>query len=339
MPYSKKETVRIFLPLIIIICIVIIGVLGYMIIEHYRFLDALYMTVISITTAGYSEIRPLSDAGRVFTILLLISSFSTFAFALATITRYIVSGEMGIYFKMKKIMKSIDQLDDHVVLCGFGRNAQQAATILQNQNVPFVVIENQKEMLDSWMQHHSKLLFVKGDATNDDVLMEAGITRARAILSTLPDDADNVYIVLSAKSLNPHLKVISRASTQSSAAKLKKAGADNVIMPYKIGGTHMANLVSKPDVIEFIDFLSGEEGGSINIESVDYETLPDSIKDRTLREIMDWKKTGVNCIGIKDEQGRYVINPPDDVIISRGMKVMVLGTMNQIHAMKDNVDH
>src|SRR3982750_1426073 len=167
--------------------------------------------------------------------------------------------------------------------------------------------------------------------------MEAGVERAKALITTLPTDADNLFIVLSARSLNPHLQIISRASESNSISKLKKAGADNVIMPDRIGGAHMATLVTKPDVIEFIDYLSGEEGESINMESVAYDQLPDPIKDKSLHDIMNWRKTGVNCIGIKSAEGKFIISPLEDTVISKGMKVIVLGTRWQIEQMKGNL--
>jgi voltage-gated potassium channel len=143
---------------------------------------------------------------------------------------------------------------------------------------------------------------------------------------------------LSARSLNEHLQIISRASSPGSMIKLKKAGANSIIMPDKIGGKHMATLVSKPDVVEFIDFLSGEEGESINIEAIAYEMMPEDLRNKTLKEIMDWKKTGVNCIGVKNTDGKFLINPPKDTLITQGMKVIVLGTQQQIINMKLNVD-
>ncbi|HXL56733.1 MAG TPA: NAD-binding protein, partial [Chitinophagaceae bacterium] len=191
---------------------------------------------------------------------------------------------------------------------------------------------------NEWLENDSSLVYIHADATDDDALIRAGIQKARALIITLPADADNVFIVLSARSLNPQLQIISRASQQSSEPKLKKAGADNVIMPDKIGGIHMATLVSKPDVIEFIEYLSSEEGESISLESVDYGRLPPELKDKTLKVIMDWKKTGVNCIGIKETDGKFIINPPEDTIIAQGMKVIVLGTKQQIESMKHNVE-
>lgn len=308
-----------------------------MIIEKSNLLDALFMTTISITTVGYGEVIPLSDAGKWFTIFLLITSWGTFAFAISRITQFVISGEINHYFKLRKLMKDINQLKDHVILCGYGRNGHQAARILEAHRVPFIVIEKDEHLMQKVEAEGEKLLHLEGDSTDDDMLRMAGIDRAKALITTLPVDAQNVFIVLSARALNPHIQIISRASEASSVSKLKKAGANNVIMPDYIGGTHMATLVSKPDVVEFIDILSSEEGNSIHIESVEYDHLPALIRDASLREVMLWNKTGVNCIGVKDTDGKFLINPPDDIIIKPGMKVLVLGTRQQIMQMKGNL--
>lgn len=339
---SKKvalvKSYRLFLPLIIIATVIFIGIVGFMIIEGFSLLDAVYMTIVTVTTVGYEEVKSLSTAGRIFNILLIISSFATFAYALAKLTQYVVDGEINKFFKTRKIMSLIRELKDHVIVCGYGRNGKQATKILNHHKVKFVVIENNDERIEQELLKTGDILYIKGDATDDEVLINAGIDRARALISALPDDADNVFIVLSARSLNPKIQIISRASDPGSARKLKKAGADNVIFPDNIGGTHMATLVSKPDVIEFIDYLSGEEGDTIHLESVDYDVLPKQLRDKTLQEIMAWRKTGVNCIGIKDAEGRFIINPPEGTLINNKMKVIVLGTRQQIEEMKGNVD-
>lgn len=322
---------------LVILIITAIGITGFMLIEGFRFFDALYMTVITITTIGYMEIHPLSQSGRIFNIIFIITSFTTFTYALARLTRYIASGEMQLYLKNRKLMLSLSHLTDHVIICGFGRNGQQAAKTLKAHKVTFVAIDYREKNIDDYLLTDPNLLYLKGDATNDELLKKANIATAKSLICALPTDADNVFVVLSARTLNPSIHIISRASQASSVAKLKKAGANNVIMPDKIGGTHMATLVSKPDVVEFIDYLSGEEGESINIESVAYENLPLEIKNVSLKMIMTWKKTGVNCIGIKHKNGKFLINPPEDTVISEGMKVFVLGTRNQIHKMKHNV--
>ena len=234
-------------------------------------------------------------------------------------------------------MIAIEKMHDHVIVCGFGRNGQQAARTLKVHNVPFLVVEKREEMIEQHVADHPDLVYLLGDGTEDDVLMKAGIDRAKALITALPTDSDNVFIVLTARSVNPKIRIISRASSMASQPKLIKAGADSVILPDKIGGTHMATLVSKPDVIEFIDYLSGEEGESINMESVPYNDLPNAIKDKSLQEVMTWKKTGVNCIGIKNMEGKFVINPPENTVITQGMKVIVLGTRQQIEQMKGNL--
>ena len=321
--------------LLIILLVLLLGVLGYVLIEGYNVFDALYMAVITITTIGYHEVKPLSLYGRIFNIIFIITSFATFTYVLARFTQYIVSGELTHYFTKKRFMQQLAKKENHVIICGYGRNGRQAAKTLRTHKIDFVVIEKRAEAMT--YQDDPSLVYLTGDATEDDILIKAGIERAGSLLVTLPQDADNVFIVLSARSLNPGLNIISRAASISAMAKLYKAGANHVVMPDLIGGTHMATLVSKPDVVEFIDFLSGEDGESIHIEAVGYSKLPPVIRDKSLKQIMDWKKTGVNCIGIKDQNGKFCINPPDHTVISRGMKVIVLGTLDQIAEMKKNV--
>jgi len=308
-----------------------------MLIEKYTFVEAMYMTTISITTAGFQEVRPLSDAGRLFTMFLLITSWVSFAFVITRITEFVITGEINKYFKTRRIMNNISKLTGHVIICGYGRNGQQAVHNLKLHGVPVVFIEKDIELIKRELPDHNNALYLVGDSTDDDLLLSAGIQKAKALITTLPTDADNLFIVLSARSLNPGMQIISRASESNSISKLKKAGADSVIMPDRIGGAHMATLVTKPDVIEFIDYLSGEEGEAINMESVGYDQLPDAIKDKSLHDIMNWKKTGVNCIGIKSSEGKFIINPLEDTVISKDMKVIVLGTRWQIEQMKGNL--
>lgn len=318
--------------------VVVLGTSGFMFIEGYTFLEALYMTVITVSTIGYSEVHHLSNSGRVFNIFLIGLSLITTAFAITILTRYVVDGEINLYFKNRRMNTAINNLENHVILCGYGRNGKQAAVTLCQHKVQFVVIEINVDRIEQDILRGRKLLYVKGDATEDETLIRAGIKKAKALITALPEDADNVFIVLTARTVNSNIQIISRASHASSAPKLKKAGADNVILPDKVGGMHMATLVTKPDVIEFIDYLSGAEGESIHLEAVGYEVLPASLKDKPLHEIMAWRKTGVNCLGVKNAEGKFVINPPDTTAITIGMKVIILGTKEQIEAMKGNVE-
>jgi len=308
-----------------------------MAIENASFVDALFMTIISITTVGYGEVIHLSEPGKWFTMFMLLTSWGTFAFAITRITQFVVSGEINKYFKTRKLMKNIAHLDNHVILCGYGRNGHQAAQILKAHGIPYIVIEKDEQLILKKLAEGENILHLEGDGTDDDLLRLAGVERARALITTLPVDSHNVFIVLSARSLNPSIQIISRASDAASVPKLKKAGANNVIMPDRIGGSHMATLVSKPDVVEFIEFLSGEQGQSIHMESLAYDSLPEELKGKTIHDIMHWNKTGVNCIGIKDPSGKFLINPPKDTIIIEGMKVILLGTRHQVMQLKENL--
>jgi len=330
-----KKPITLVLWFSIILLIIVVGVVGFMMTEHYEFLDALYMTVITIATIGYHEVKPLSTNGKIFNIIYIISSFAIFTYALSRLTQYIVSGELAFYFKNRKLMNAIDHISNHVIICGFGRNGQQAAQILMQHKTDFVVIDNDPNHFKEWLEDHSSLIQILGDATDDDTLLKAGIKKAKALLLTLPADADNVFVVLSARFLNPQLQIISRAGQKSSINKLKTAGANHVILPDKIGGAHMATLISKPDVVEFINSLWGEEADSFNIESIDYDMLPVSLKDKSIYEIVNAQLTGVNCIGIKNKEGKFVINPSYDTIIHTNMKIMLLGTKLQMVKMKE----
>ena len=334
----RQWTYKLLQPIAALLLLVFVGIMGYVIIEGYSFMEALYMTTIAITTAGFNEVRPLTNEGRMFTVFLLLTSWATFAWAIARITQFIVTGEVNKYFKTRKNMKAVSELNHHVILCGFGRNGQQAARTLKNHNMDFIVIEKEEESMERALPFFPGLIYLIGDGTDDDLLIKAGIEKAVALITALPDDADNVFIVLSARTLNQKLQIISRASEESAFPKLRKAGADNVIMPDKIGGSHMATLVSKPDVIEFMDFLTSEDGESVNMDSVPYDILPPEIKDKSLKVVMEWNKTGVSCLGIKNKEGKFVINPPDETQVTEGCKVIVFGTRAQIAEMKNNLD-
>jgi voltage-gated potassium channel len=334
----KRWIFKLIWPFIVVQILAVTGIIGFMLIEHYTFVEALYMTTLAITTVGFGEVHKLSTSGQIFTTLLLIASWLSLAFALASVTQFAVSGEVQKYFKNKKIMNTVNALSNHVILCGFGRNGKQAAKTLQVHNIPFVVIDKSNELIEKYKISHPEITFLAGDATQDDVLIQANITKARSLITALPTDTENVFIVLTARNLAPALHIVSRAGTSQGMANLQKAGANNVIMPEAIGGTHMATLVSKPDVIEFVDYISGEEGESIHIESVGFESLPPQLHNKTLMEVMNWRPTGVTAIGIKNTQGKFILNPAPDTVISQGIKLLVLGDRKQIDAMKLNLD-
>lgn len=305
-----------------------------MIIENYSFFDAFYMTVITIATVGYGEVHPLSTVGRVFTSFLIITSFGTFAYAVSTITRFVTDGEFNRFFKNKKLNSAIEKLHDHVIICGYGRNGRQAAHIFKKHGKRFVVIDKDEKLTET-ITHKFSDLVLSGDATQDEILLEAGIMKASALITTLPDDADNLFIVLTARYLNPTLNIISRASDDGSDTKLKIAGADNVIMPDKVGGAHMASLIMKPDVMEFIDQITVQGGDSINLEEITFDKITETLKNKTLKDLEIRNKSGANIIGYKTVGGEYVVNPSADTQVLPHSKIFVLGTPEQIKKMKE----
>ena len=309
-----------------------------MIIENYRLLDAFYMTIITVATVGFQEVHPLSDAGRIFTAFLIITSFGTFAYAVTSISQYVLDGEFNQYFKNYKVNAAIEKLENHVIICGFGRNGKQAAHVLKKHNKRFVVIEQKKDIVGA-INHQFADLVMEGDATFDEVLLKAGILKAKALITTLPIDADNLFIVLSARTLNSQITIISRASEDNTDKKLKIAGANNVIMPDKLGGAHMASLVMKPDVMEFVDYITGQGGDNIRLEEITFDNLPEAFQNKTIRDLEVRNKSGANIIGFKTGKGEYIINPSADTIIIPDAKLFVLGTTEQITKLRELFAH
>ncbi|PWH81825.1 potassium channel protein [Algibacter marinivivus] len=327
---------KIYTAIFLLIIILMIGVFGYVMISGYSWVDALYMTVITMTTVGFGEVVPLDDESKIFTIFLILASVVIVGYALSIITEYILSKNDVEELKHKKMQKKIDSFKNHIVICGYGRNGKQAARKLTAYNKQFVVIEKNKEM-EERMQLDG-VAYVIGNANEDEVLVTAGVDRAECFISALPNDADNLFVVLSARQLNSKINIISRASNESSYDKLKFAGANNVILPDKIGGDHMASLVVVPGLMEFIDNLSIVGKSDINIEEVAVEKFYDSKKPRTIKDLDLRKKTGCTVIGYKDENGEYTVNPGAEMKLARHSKIIVLGRPEQIEALNSEYD-
>ena len=327
MTYYKKFK-KLYFAFFIVILICIIGVLGFSIIEGYSFGDALFMTIITISTVGYNEVQPLSEAGRYFTMGLIVFSFGTFAYALTAISLYLIDGEFRKHLLELRKVKKIKKLENHVIICGYGRNGKQIVQELEESGQEYVLIEKDPEVINDAISENCNN-YIEGEATEDSVLIEAGIARAKALITTLPEDADNVFVVLTAREMNRNMLIISRASRDSSDKKLKMAGANNVVMPDKVGGTHMASLVIKPDVVEFLNHLSGQDE-NISLEEISYDSLPVEFKNRSIADLHIRKRSGANIIGLKNKEGKYILNPSPDELICEGTKVFVLGMKNQV---------
>ncbi len=323
---------KIYLALFMVSMILIFGVLGYRFIAEFSWIEALYMTVITVSTVGFKEVRPLSTEEQIFTVVLITASIFIFAFAISVVTEYILSRNSLQILKNKRVKQQIDKLENHVIVCGFGRNGAQAATRLKAYRMPFAVIEKDRDIIE---KYEEEILFVEGDANDDEVLQAAGVQKAKYLIATLPDDAANLFVVLSARQLNRDLFIISRASQITSQKKLQLAGADKVIMPDKIGGDHMASLVVLPDLITFMDKLSLEGEHTTNLEEVQIEDFTNQVNCNTLRDLDLRKKTGCTIIGYVKPDGTYIINPEADMPLQPKSKVIVLGRPDQIRKLNE----
>ncbi|MEW2919839.1 MULTISPECIES: potassium channel family protein [Flavobacteriaceae] len=323
---------KIVLALSLMVLVLSFGVIGYKLLADYTWIEAFYMTIITVTTVGFSEVRPLDAEAKIFTVFLIVTSVFIFGFAISVVTEYILARNSIEALKKKRVKKEIDNLTNHVVVCGFGRNGMQAADKLMAYKKPFVVIEKDKEIIERYAE---EVLFVEGDANEDDVLLEAGIERAQYLITAVPDDAANLFIVLSARQLNRDLFIISRASQVTSLKKLQFAGANKVIMPDKIGGDHMASLVVMPDLITFMDKLSVEGEHTTNLEEVEIEDFSNQMDCNSIRDLDLRRKTGCTIIGYIDPDGTYIINPEADLKLEPKGKVIVLGRPEQIRKLNE----
>lgn len=287
------------------------------------------MTVITVSTVGFKEVRPLSESGQIFTAFLIIGSFGIFAYAISTVTRSVLSGELGSYYKVYRLENKIQVLDRHVVVCGYGRNGRKAASRLKAYNQEFVVIENDDLIINQYLKD-SETLYLIGDATKDEVLEKAGIKKAKSLLSTLSKDADNLYVVITARDLNRNINIISRAATESADKKLKAVGANYVVMPEGVGGGHMATLVMSPNIVEFLDNLSIDGSSATNLEEIEVSQLTDRLDSMHLKDLALRQQTGCTIIGLKTPEGDYIVNPGAETHITPHSKLFVLGKPEEI---------
>ena len=321
----------------VIILLVVIGTIGYHLIEGWEIIDCLYMTIITIATVGFKEVGPLSTTGKIFTMGLIVTSLSSLAYVGTSIARFVFDGELANYIKTYKVDKKIAKLKNHVIIVGYGRNGEQAAIELAEHGVEFVVVDKRDNVI-SRARENRDLLYIKGDATHEDVLEQAGINEARALIATTPNDADNVFVVLTARSMNPGLTVISRASEMESQMKLKRAGATNVIMPERIGGQRMAKLVHQPDVVEFLDYILLQKTQDVNLEEVSCKNMAQKFMGKPIADFRISELTGANIVGIKTGGARYVFNPDPKMHVTRNDQLFVLGNPGQIKKLKEMLE-
>ena len=319
--------------LVLILCVLLFGILGFVFFFDYKWIDAVYMTIITITTVGFGELHPFTPAEKIFTSILIITSIFIGGYAVKVVSEYILSKNNIGNLRQKKVEKRIKALRNHVIVCGYGRNGKQAVNKLMDYNRPLIIVEKDEEVVER--NADDDTLFIHGDSIEDGVLLKAGIERASTLICALPSDADNLFIVLSARQMNKGLKIISRATEETSYSKLKLAGADNVIMPDKIGGDHMASLVVVPDMVEFLDNLSvAGEHDSMNVEQIPFEKICLNGVEQAITDLDLRNKTGCSIIGYKSPDGEYIVNPEPSLVLQKGSKLILIGRPNQIESLK-----
>jgi len=306
------------------------GTVGFMLIEHYPVFDAFYMTLTTVTTVGYAEIRGLSHAGRVFNSFLILVGVTTIFLAVGAMTQTLIELELNQFFGKRRVRSMIDKLEGHFILCGFGRVGRGAAEELRRAGVSFVVIDHNDERVERAIK--AGMLAVHADASRDETLRDVGIVRAKGLIATLASDADNLFVILSAKTLNPNLQLSVRIAEESSEQKMRRAGADFVFAPYNTTGHRMARAMLKPHVLQFLDFTE-QQGVDVEIEQVRV-TGQSAFAGRSLAEVDIRNKNGVVILAIRKATGEMLFNPAPEVKMSAGDYLIAMGDASHLQKLE-----
>lgn len=311
------------------------GAAGFMIVEDYPLLDAVYMAAITITTVGYMEVRPLSQAGRVFNLFLLIGGVTTMFYIMATVTQIVLEFELSDYFGKRRTKKVIDKLENHYLLCGFGRVGRGAAREMLRTGVPFVVMDKNPDRVERAIK--MGCLAVLADCTRDEMLREVGITKAKGLIAALATDAENLFLILSAKSMNPMLNVSVRVAEEEAESKMRRAGADAVYLPYSMTGYRLAQAIVQPHVFEFLDVASTSRMGlNVGIEQVRVDAeCP--MAGRSLRDLQLRREIGVIVLAIRRVNGAMEFNPPAEAQLDGGDVLIVMGKSEDVRKLEERL--
>jgi len=317
-----RFTTRFILDLFVFLLIIIGGCVGFMVIEGWDALEALYMTVITLTTVGFQEVHPLSQAGRIFIIFLIVSGVGFILYFLGSITRMMVEGTIKDVLGRRKLEKQIDRISGHFIICGFGRIGRTVTQLLMEKPLEVVVIEKDPGCIPLFQER--KILYVLGEATSEENLLKAGIERAKGLVAAASSDADNVYITLTARGLKPDLFVLARAAEESSIIKMTRAGADKVVSPYDIGARSMANTILRPTVIDFIELAMHNRSLDLQMEELivgeNSEIRGLTLMDSAIRQDYD-----LIVVAIKKKSGEMIFNPSFQAKIQEGDILVALG--------------
>jgi voltage-gated potassium channel len=319
-PTAELLRARLFNGLGLLGALIAIGTSGYMIIEQWPFMDALFMTVTTITTVGYREVRPLDTEGRIFTIFLVLFGVGTAFYLLTTFVALVIEGDLGAALGVTRMKSRIDQLSDHYILCGYGRVGEEIAREFSGRGIPFVVVENNPDRTPYAVQ--AGHLLVEGDAASDDILEQAGVRRARVLLAASDSDSGNTYITLTAKALNPSIFVVARAGKRESESRATRAGANRVISPYVLSGRRMALSAIQPNMVDFIDTLAVRNAEQILAE---IEVTADSgLVDLQVGAVLAAGER-VTVLGLQRADGELIVAPRPESPLKLGDRLMVVG--------------
>ncbi|MEJ2034283.1 MAG: potassium channel protein [Deltaproteobacteria bacterium] len=319
---------------LLLVSILLFGTVGYMLIEHSSFLNGLFMTIITIFTVGYGEAIPLHPSGRIFTMILILLGVGFVLYIFGEMTEVMVEGGLQRIFGRKNMEKRIAGMKGHFIVCGYGRIGRVICKILKENDRPFVVVENNAQEIQALDE--SDYLALEGNAADDEVLLRAGIKQAKGLIAVVSSDAENVYITLSARGINPDLFIMARSSGQEGAEiKLLRAGASKVISPYFIGACRMAQQILRPTVIDFIDLTldAGELGMGLRLEELSVSERA-AAANKSLLDSGIRKEHDLIVVAIKREEGGMVFNPSPQAIILPQDILVVLGKYEDIKALE-----
>jgi voltage-gated potassium channel len=326
---DRRIARRVILIAALLVFTMFIGTAGFRLLEGYPLFDAFYMTLITITTVGYQEIRPLSHAGRIFNSFLILFGVSAMFFAVGAMTQTIIELQLQDRYGERRKKRAIMRMKDHYIVCGFGRVGRNAAFELQRTGVPFLVIDRNEQRVERATQ--AGMLAIRADATRDESLREAGVEHARGFIAALATDADNVFVILSVKTLNPRLTVVTRASEEDAEEKLRRAGADTVFSPYSIAGHRLAQALVRPHVAQLLDFV-GQAGLDVTMEQL--RVAPDSeLVSRRLGDLVP-RDARLIVLAIGKPDGKMIFNPPVEMEVAAGDVLVVMGEQPSLRDME-----
>ena len=310
-----------------LLVLIFLGTVGYMIIEGWRFLDALYMTITTISTVGFREVHTLSDRGMLFTVLLIIFGVSVLWYTIGKFAQLMFEGQFQRFIGRRMVEKKIEALEGHYIICGFGRIGSLICKEFAAKPLPFVVVENKQDVIEKLEAEDYP--YLRGNATEDETLLKAGIKRAKGLISVVTSDTENVYITLTARGLNPDLYILARAGEEGSEVKLKRAGANKVISPYHIGGSRMAQAILRPNVVDFIEIATGREHFDLQMEEICIPAASYCVGENLLSSGFR-KQTGVIIVGVKKASGKMVFNPDSQTRLDALDTLIILGEPSAI---------